>query len=103
MSQHDQSNVTVEAGPTPPLVMIKPQFPFGVLIKPFDNPADMRKLNQLFEVESVQIPGKIVFLILFANVFGDGTLTQKPAANRQVSAPIATSKHYWRRSGNQPK
>ena len=45
----------------PPLIMIKPQFPLGILIESFDYPADMRKFNQLFQVEPVEVPRKIIF------------------------------------------
>src|SRR5208283_4110607 len=95
MGQHDQSNMTVQASPTPSLIMIKPQFPLGVLIESLDNPTDMRKFNQLFQVESVQVPSKIIFTIVLTNGLGDGTLTQKPTSNGQVGAPIATAKHFY--------
>jgi len=95
MSQHYQGDVTVKTGPKTPLVVIKAQFSFGVLIKPLNDPADMRKFNQFFQAESVQVPRKIVFMIFFPNVLGNGVLAQEPTSNRQMSATVATSKYLY--------
>ena len=64
MSKHDQSNMAVEASPEASLIMVEPKFSFGVLIESLDNPADVRKFNQFFQAERVQLPGKVIFEIL---------------------------------------
>ena len=94
MSEHDQSNVTVEASPKASLIMIETEFSFGVLIESLDHPTDVCKLNQLFQTEIIEFPGKVIFELLLSIRFGDGTLTQKPAANRQVSASVAAAEHF---------
>ena len=78
MSQHYQSDMTVKSSPKASLVMIKPQFSFGVLVESLDNPADMSEFNQFFQAERVQFPGKIILEIFLSSRLGDGTLSQEP-------------------------
>ena len=38
MSHHDQSHMPVQPGPEPALIVVQPQFSFGILVEPLDYP-----------------------------------------------------------------
>src|SRR5208337_3557695 len=95
MSQHDQCNMAVKTSPTPPLIMIEPQFSFGVLIESLNYPAYMSNFNQLLQAESIQFPGKIIFTILQASGLRDGAFNQEPTSDGQMCTTMPAAKHFY--------
>src|SRR5208337_3150827 len=92
---HDQCNMAVKTSPTPPLIMIEPQFSFGVLIESLNYPAYMSNFNQLLQAESIQFPGKIIFTILQASGLRDGAFNQEPTSDGQMCTTMPAAKHFY--------
>jgi hypothetical protein len=74
--------MAVKTRPQPPLIVIKPEFSFGVLIKALDDPADMSEIDQFHQRQLTQSPGEVIFPILGLIGFADGPLTEKQPAHR---------------------
>ena len=80
VSQHHQRHMTMKPRPQSPLIVIKPEFSFGVLIEALDDPADMGEIDQFRQRELTQPPGEVIFPLLGLVRFADGPLTEKQPA-----------------------
>ena len=61
MSHHDQSHMPVQPGPEPALIVVQPQFSFGILVEPLDYPPVVGQDHLVLEAQGVQAPGEAVF------------------------------------------
>src|SRR5512147_1188117 len=93
VSQHHQRHMTVKPRPQAPLIVIKPEFSFGVLIEALNDPTDMSQIDQFRQGELTQSPGKVIFPLLGLVGFANGPLTEKQPTHRQVFASVPTAKH----------
>ena len=81
MSHHDQSHMPVQPGPEPALIVVQPQFSFGILVEPLDYPPVVGQDHLVLEAPGVQAPGEAVFgLSLLPR---QGALPDEPTCSRE--------------------
>ena len=81
MSHHDQSHMPVQPGPEPALIVVQPQFSFGILVEPLDYPPVVGQDHLVLEAQGVQAPGEAVFgLSLLPR---QGALPDEPTCSRE--------------------
>ena len=61
MGHHDQSHMPVQPSPEPALIIVQPQFSFGILVEPLDDPPVVGQDHLVLEAPGVQAPGEAVF------------------------------------------
>ena len=90
MSHHDQSHMPVQPGPEPALIVVQPQFSFGILVEPLDYPPVVGQ-DHLLEAPGVQAPGEAVFgLSLLPR---QGALRDEPTCSRRGLPLRPTNPH----------
>ena len=50
-----------QPGPEPALIVVQPQFSFGILVEPLDYPPVVGQDHLVLEAQGVQAPGEAVF------------------------------------------